>query len=103
MEIREAEALIRRTYLERDSKRGLPKNFMWFVEEVGEFAQALRKGDKEALENEAADVFAWFLSVLVQAGVDLEEAFSARYGKGCPACASIPCRCPERPFHHGER
>jgi len=101
MRIKEAQEVIRRTYIERDAERGLARNFMWFVEEVGEFAQALRKGTDKTLRDEAADVFAWFLSVLVQAGVDLEDAFSARYGKGCPVCGAIPCRCPQRPFRYG--
>lgn len=102
MEIHKAEEIIKRTYLERDAKRGLAKNFMWFVEEVGEFAQALRKGDRDHLNDEAADLFAWFLSILIQAGIDLEEAFVRRYGKGCPSCCSIPCRCAEKPFRYGE-
>ena len=102
MRIKEAQDVIRRTYIERDAKRGLARNFMWLVEEIGEFAQALRKGSDEMLRNEAADVFAWFLSVLLQAGVDLEDAFLARYGKGCPVCGAIPCQCPQRPFRYGD-
>ncbi len=94
MQIREFQALIRATYHKRDGKRGIDKNALWFVEEVGEFAEAVRKRDKAEMAKEAADVVAWLTSVCDLAGVDLEKAILAKYGKGCPGCRGIPCACP---------
>jgi NTP pyrophosphatase (non-canonical NTP hydrolase) len=93
MHIRDFQKLIRDTYHKRDGKRGIDKNALWFVEEVGEFAEAVRKRDKKEMALEAADVIAWLTSVCDLAGVDLEKAIEAKYGKGCPGCASIPCAC----------
>lgn len=94
MTIREFQELIRRTYRARDGRRGIDRNTLWFVEEVGEFAEAVRKRDRKAMAEEAADVVAWLASVCDLAKVDLERALVAKYGKGCPRCAAIPCSCP---------
>ena len=82
MEVKEAQALIKALYYERDSSRGLYSTFTWFVEEVGELAEALIKMDMRALEEELADVFAWLLSIANLAGIDLEEAFKNKYCRG---------------------
>lgn len=98
MRIKDAQDIIARTYFERDSKRGLGRTFIWFVEEVGELAKALRKGNKEGLKGEFADVLAWLLSIGEIAGIDVEEAFAEKYGIGCPVCKEVPCVCPLKPF-----
>ncbi len=79
MEIREAQELIRRAYFEKDSRRGLYQTFTWLVEEVGELADSLLKGDDEAKMEEIADVFAWLLSVANLLNIDVEEAFKRKY------------------------
>ncbi len=94
MKVRDFQKLIRDTYHARDGRRGMDKNTLWFVEEVGEFAEAVRKRDKKSMAEEAADVVAWLTSVCDLAGVDLERAMAAKYGKGCPGCGKIPCGCP---------
>ena len=48
MELRDFQDLMARTYGTRDTARGLPASVAWLVEEVGELAQAIRKGDQEA-------------------------------------------------------
>ena len=93
MRIREFQDLIRRTYHDRDAKRGLDLDFIWLTEEVGELAEAVRKRDVASMKEEAADVFAWLVTCCSLLGVDVEEAALAKYGKGCPRCAAIPCRC----------
>ena len=95
MEIGEFQKIIRRTYIEKDEKRGVLGTFRWFVEEVGELAKALKKNDIKALEEEFADVFAWLVSIANLTGCDLEKATRERYEKGCPKCGKIPCECPE--------
>ena len=62
------------------------------AEEVGELAQAVRKGAHEDREHEFADVVAWVASLANQTGVDLDAAL-ARYADGCPKCGDAPCRC----------
>ena len=94
MTIAEFQDLIRRTYHRRDKKRGLDKNFLWFTEEVGELAEAVRKRDRKEITLEAADVLAWLSTICSISGVDLEKAALAKYGEGCPRCEGIPCSCP---------
>jgi len=84
--------VIARTYGERDAERGLPAAVAWLAEEVGELAQAVRKGDDAQRLHELADVLAWLTSIAVQLGLSLDEA-ADRYAGGCPRCRSIPCQC----------
>ena len=74
MTIRQFQDFIRRKYHARDSERGTPGTFLWFVEEVGELASALG-GDNEAnKEEEFADVLAWLCTLANINGVDLTRA-----------------------------
>ena len=93
MKIARFQKLIRRTYHARDKKRGLDKDFLWFTEEVGELAEAVRKRDTKEVFAEAADVLAWLCTICSLSGVDLEKAALAKYGRGCPRCKAIPCAC----------
>ncbi|WP_456486786.1 MazG nucleotide pyrophosphohydrolase domain-containing protein [Candidatus Alkanophaga liquidiphilum] len=93
MEVRELQRLIKETYFERDWERGVEKNNLWLVEEVGEMTRAIRKGRRPEIEEEFADVLAWLLSLANVLGVDVEAAFLKKYGGGCPRCGSKPCRC----------
>jgi NTP pyrophosphatase (non-canonical NTP hydrolase) len=101
MEIAEFQRLIEKTYLERDRNRGLEKNFMWFIEEVGELSEAIQRREmsggkncgKKHLELEFADVFAWMATLASLTGIELEQAID-KYRKGCPACGKMPCDCP---------
>lgn len=92
MDISELQATLRRTYLERDAKRGRDATFRWMTEEVGELARALRKDDRDNLVLEFSDALAWLVSLANLTGVDLEDAMS-RYAGGCPKCSHSPCRC----------
>ncbi|MGE3804266.1 MAG: MazG nucleotide pyrophosphohydrolase domain-containing protein [Gemmataceae bacterium] len=87
--------VIRDTYDTRDRRRGVEGTFMWFMEEVGELASALRAGTPEERAQEFADVLAWLATLANNAGVDLEAAVQAKYGTGCPGCRQIPCACAE--------
>ena len=89
--------LMRQLYFHKDSKRGIDKTFMWFIEEVGEFSEALRKGEKRLIEEEAVDIIAWLSSLANLLNINLEEAIIKKYGSGvCPRCKSNPCICEER-------
>ena len=89
----ELQAVIAATFGERDRARGIPSTVAWIAEEVGELAQAVRKGSREQQVHEFSDVLAWIASLANQLDIDLTEAMS-RYAAGCPKCAAIPCRCP---------
>lgn len=95
--VREFQRMIEATYGEKDRTRGLGGTFMWFTEEVGELARALKKGtpDRKNLEEEFSDVFAWLCTLASIADIDIAEA-CRRYMKGCPRCAAAPCRCGEK-------
>lgn len=88
------QALIRRMYFEKDEARGIEGTFLWFVEEVGELATALRSGSHEERLGEFADVLAWLATIANVAGVDLSEAVARKYGAGCPGCQKMVCICP---------
>jgi NTP pyrophosphatase (non-canonical NTP hydrolase) len=92
MEIAALQDVIERTYGERDRARGTAATVAWLCEEVGELAQAVRKGTHAQREHEFADVLAWVASLANQVGVDLTEAVQ-RYAGGCPRCGSVPCAC----------
>ena len=92
MELSELQTVMRETYGERDVARGRDATFRWLIEEVGELARALRKGDRDNLELEFSDVLAWLASLANQEGVDLDRAIQ-RYADGCPKCHLKPCGC----------
>jgi NTP pyrophosphatase (non-canonical NTP hydrolase) len=75
MEIREFQDLIARRYKATDQARGVPKTFLWFMEEVGELATALAsQEDRTNMEEEFADVLAWLCTLANITDVDLEKA-----------------------------
>ena len=89
----ELQTLIEQMYSDRDRERGVPATFMWFCEEVGELASALREGSSEELAAEFADVLAWLVTLANINGVDLTKALEAKYGAGCPGCGGLVCTC----------
>ena len=93
MDLAHLQDVIERTYGERDRERGVPSTVAWLAEEVGELAQAVRKGNHDQRVHEFADVLAWVASLANQLDVDLTEAVQ-RYADGCPRCAAVPCTCP---------
>ena len=93
MKLSEFQRLIEAIYYERDAARGLPGTYLWFAEEVGELTRALRRGQREELEGEFADVLAWLATMASMAGIDLERAAEKKYSRGCPRCSATPCAC----------
>jgi NTP pyrophosphatase (non-canonical NTP hydrolase) len=85
--------LIAEMYSDKDAARGIDGTFMWLMEEVGELAGALRQGSREELAAEFADVLAWLVTIANVAGVDIEQAVLEKYGRGCPGCGEMVCRC----------
>jgi NTP pyrophosphatase (non-canonical NTP hydrolase) len=93
VELADVQALMARTYGERDADRGVPATVAWLAEEVGELAKAARKGDRAEQLHELGDVLAWLASLANQLGLSLDDA-AARYAAGCPKCGRAPCACP---------
>ncbi|MBT5019648.1 nucleotide pyrophosphohydrolase [bacterium] len=93
MSLNDLQELIQTMYSSKDEKRGVDGTFMWLMEEVGELAAALREGSKEELAKEFADVLAWLATIANVAGIDLEQAVIAKYGRGCPGCGEMVCAC----------
>ena len=93
MDLSELQDVIERTFGDRDRARGVSASVAWLAEEVGELAQAVRKGSREQQVHEFGDVIAWVATLANQMGVDLTEAVQ-RYANGCPRCSSVPCACP---------
>jgi NTP pyrophosphatase (non-canonical NTP hydrolase) len=84
--------LMERTYGEQDRARGRAATIAWLTEELGELAQAVRKGDRAEQVHELGDVLAWLASLANQLDISLDEA-TARYADGCPKCHQAPCAC----------
>jgi NTP pyrophosphatase (non-canonical NTP hydrolase) len=93
MTLTELQDLIRATYGTKDARRGVEGTFMWFMQEVGELATALRGGTAEERALEFADVLAWLATLANGVGVDLDAAVRRKYGGGCPGCSETPCVC----------
>jgi len=70
---------ISRRYEKVDRKRGWPKTFAFFIEEVGELATALAGDDRANLEEEFADVMAWLCTLANISEVDLSSALQRKY------------------------
>ena len=82
MTIKEFQDFIREKYFARDSERGTPGTFMWFIEEVGELSSALAGDDHYNKEEEFADVLAWLCTLANINDVDLEAAIQKYTVKG---------------------
>lgn len=76
MELNEVQKLVEDLYGEEDRKRGLAPTVAWLCEEVGELAQAVRKGTDADKLHELGDVLAWLASLANQLDLSLEEAIS---------------------------
>lgn len=92
MTLDEFQQLMLETYGKQDAIRGTAATVAWLAEELGELAQATRKGTRAEQVHELSDVLAWLASLANQLGLTLEEA-AARYADGCPKCRSRPCSC----------
>jgi NTP pyrophosphatase (non-canonical NTP hydrolase) len=93
MTLGELQETIAATFGAKDRQRGTEGTFMWFMEEVGELSAALRSGTDAERAGEFADVLAWLTTLANNAGINLETAFRAKYGAGCPGCGQTPCAC----------
>lgn len=92
MELAAWQSLMEELYGAADRERGIPATVAWLAEELGELAQAVRKGTVEQQLHELGDVLAWLASLANQLGLSLDEA-AARYVTNPP----LPDGRPDRP------
>jgi len=78
MQLGELQTLMDDLYGEADRARGIPATVAWLCEELGELAQAVRKGSREQQLHELGDVLAWLASLANQLGLSMDDAI-ARY------------------------
>ena len=83
MELNQLQNLMENLYGLEDKNRGLPSTVAWLCEEVGELAQAVRKGSQEEQLHELADVLAWLASLANQLDLSLDMAMQ-RYVENPP-------------------
>ncbi len=78
MQLTEVQTLMEDLYGEADRERGVPATVAWLCEELGELAQAVRKGTRDQQLHEFGDVLAWLASLANQMDISLDDAM-ARY------------------------
>lgn len=74
MHLADFQQLMDDLYGPADRERGIPATVAWLCEELGELAQAVRKGTAEQQLHELGDVLAWLASLANQIDLSLEEA-----------------------------
>ena len=74
MHLGELQTLMDDLYGEADRARGIPATVAWLCEELGELAQAVRKGSRDQQLHELGDVLAWLASLANQLDLSLDDA-----------------------------
>ena len=74
MHLGELQTLMDDLYGQADRARGIPATVAWLCEELGELAQAVRKGSRDQQLHELGDVLAWLASLANQLGLSLDDA-----------------------------
>jgi NTP pyrophosphatase (non-canonical NTP hydrolase) len=74
MQLGELQTLMDDLYGEADRARGVPATVAWLCEELGELAQAVRKGSRDQQLHELGDVLAWLASLANQLDLSLDDA-----------------------------
>ncbi len=74
MELRDFQRLMDDLYGDADRQRGVPATVAWLCEELGELAQAVRKGTIDQQRHELGDVLAWLASLANQLDLSLDDA-----------------------------
>ena len=74
MELSALQQLIDDLYGDADRQRGITATVAWLCEELGELAQAVRKGTVDEQRHELGDVLAWLASLANQLDLSLDDA-----------------------------
>jgi len=76
MTLDDVQQLMEEQFGAMDRARGMAASVAWLCEEVGELAQAVRKGTPEQQLHELGDVIAWTASIANQLGLSLDDAMT---------------------------
>jgi NTP pyrophosphatase (non-canonical NTP hydrolase) len=74
MELSAFQQLMDDLYGDADRSRGIAATVAWLCEELGELAQAVRKGTVDEQRHELGDVLAWLASLANQLDLSLDDA-----------------------------
>ncbi len=74
MQLQELQDLMEELYGAADRDRGIPATVAWLAEELGELAQAVRKGTRDEQLHELGDVLAWLASLANQLDLHLDDS-----------------------------
>ncbi|ADB57103.1 MazG nucleotide pyrophosphohydrolase domain-containing protein [Archaeoglobus profundus] len=85
MDLKEVRKAIKEKYYEIDARSGELFLLAVLFEEVGELAEAVRKRDVKAIEEELTDVLFMVLSLANYFNVDIESRLVEKYIKGDPS------------------
>ena len=85
MDLKELRRIIKEKYYEIDAKSGELFLLAVLFEEVGELAEAVRKKDVKAVEEELTDVLFMVLSLANYFDVDVESKLMEKYVKNDPS------------------
>jgi NTP pyrophosphatase (non-canonical NTP hydrolase) len=83
MQLAEFQTLIDDLYGDEDRARGVAATVAWLCEELGELAQAVRKGTVDDQRHELGDCLAWLASLANQMDLSWEDA-ARRYVEDPP-------------------
>ncbi len=72
--MQELQDLMEELYGAADRDRGIPATVAWLAEELGELAQAVRKGTRDEQLHELGDVLAWLASLANQLDLNLDNS-----------------------------
>lgn len=68
--------------------------FLHFLEEIGEISKAFRLREKQNLQDEIADAFAWLMAFSNKLEFKLEDIIYKTYPGKCDVCRKEKCECP---------
>jgi NTP pyrophosphatase (non-canonical NTP hydrolase) len=94
VDIKEAQEMMRRIYIERDRTRGVIGTLDRTFDELEELREAIKNEDGTSISDEMGDVFAWLCSLANLLDIDLSEALFNKYSDVCSKCKNSPCDCP---------
>jgi len=84
MNLKKLQDILKEKYYEVDAKSGPLFLLAVLFEEIGELAEAVRKGEKKDVEEELVDVLFMVLSIANLFDVELENRLIEKYIKGDP-------------------
>jgi len=74
VQLQELQDLMEELYGATDRDRGITATVAWLAEELGELAQAVRKGTRDEQLHELGDVLAWLASLANQLDLHLDDS-----------------------------